>query len=73
VNNVRIGYSSIKIVFTWVKNSNHLCVPWFMHIILATWEAEIKRIAVQGQIVQNLKLHLKNIQHKKGLVEWLMW
>jgi hypothetical protein len=43
-------------------------------VILATQEAEIKRIAVQGQPRQIfLKTLLGNTQHKKGLMEWLKW
>jgi hypothetical protein len=43
-----------------------------MPIILATLEAEIRRIRVQGQPRQIvLKLHLENTQHNKGRVEWL--
>jgi hypothetical protein len=46
-----------------------------MPVILATQDAEIKRIAflIQlGQIVRKT-LVLKNIHRKKGLVEWLKW
>jgi hypothetical protein len=45
---------------------------WFMPVILATWEAKIRRIKAQsqpGQIVQDLIS--KKHHHKKGLVEWL--
>jgi hypothetical protein len=46
---------------------------WLTSVILATQEAEIRRIAVRnqpGQIV--LRDHiLKKSHHKKGLVEWL--
>jgi hypothetical protein len=40
--------------------------------LLATQEAEIRRIMVQsqpGQIV--IRLYLKKTHHKKGLAEWL--
>jgi hypothetical protein len=45
---------------------------WLMPIILATQEAEIRRIMVRrqpGQIV--CKPLSQNTQHTKGLVEWL--
>jgi hypothetical protein len=43
-----------------------------MRVILATQEAEIRRIAVQSQLGQIVhQTYLKNIQHKNGLVEWL--
>jgi hypothetical protein len=43
-----------------------------MPIILATWEADIRRITVQSQPRQTVckTLISKNTQHKKGLVEW---
>jgi hypothetical protein len=47
---------------------------WFMSVILATQEAEIRRIAVQSQprqIIHEILPYLKKIHHKKGLVEWL--
>jgi hypothetical protein len=47
-----------------------LYLIWLMPIILATREAEIKRIEIQGlpgQIVP--RLYLENIQHKKVLAE----
>jgi hypothetical protein len=37
--------------------------------ILATQEAEVRRIAVQGQPGQKAKPYIKNIQYKKGLVK----
>jgi hypothetical protein len=45
---------------------------WLIPVILAIWEAEIRRIEVQsqpGQIVS--RPYFKSTQHKKGLVEWL--
>jgi hypothetical protein len=47
---------------------------WLVPIILATQEAEVRRIKVRsqpGQIV--LRSYLKNTQHTKGLAEWLKW
>jgi hypothetical protein len=36
---------------------------WFMPVILATWEAEIRRIKVQGQLgKQFARPHLQNNQ-----------
>jgi hypothetical protein len=43
-----------------------------MPAILATQEAEIRRIAVQSQPGQILhETYLKKTHHKKGLMEWL--
>jgi hypothetical protein len=43
-----------------------------MPIILATQEAEIRRILVQSQPRQIfMRPYLEKIHHKKGLVEWL--
>jgi hypothetical protein len=45
---------------------------WLMLAILATQEAEIRRIAVQSQPRQIVHETLsRKIHHKKGLVEWL--
>jgi hypothetical protein len=53
-----------------------------MPVILATWEAEIRRITVQsqprqivqpGQIAQAKTYYLEKIPHKIGLAEWLKW
>jgi hypothetical protein len=41
---------------------------WLTSIILATQEAEIKRMVVQSQ--PNISPPKKN-HHKKGLVDWL--
>jgi hypothetical protein len=39
---------------------------WLMPVILAPWEAEIRRIAVQGQLRQIVHETLsQNVQHKK--------
>jgi hypothetical protein len=43
-----------------------------MPIILAIWEAEIRKIMVQsqpGHIVHDPE----HTQHKEGLAEWLKW
>jgi hypothetical protein len=48
---------------------------------MATQEAEVRRIVVQGQPEQKARLYLKNTiprpppthTNKKGLVEWLKW
>jgi hypothetical protein len=46
-------------------------VQWLLSVILATQEAEIRRTAVEGQLdTEFVRPYLKNIQHKKGLVEW---
>jgi hypothetical protein len=42
-------------------------------VILATWEAEIRRIMVQGHLRQKVRPCLKNTQYKKELVGWLKW
>jgi hypothetical protein len=45
---------------------------WLTHGILATQEAEIRRIAVQNQPGQIVRKTLsEKDHHKKGLVEWL--
>jgi hypothetical protein len=46
---------------------------WFMPVILATQEAEIRRIAVRSQPRQMVckTLSQKNLSPKRGLVEWL--
>jgi hypothetical protein len=41
-----------------------------MPLILATQEAEIRRLALGKQFVRP---YLENAQHKKGLAEWLKW
>jgi hypothetical protein len=49
---------------------------WLTPIILATQEAEIKRIVVQsqlGQIVHEILSQKKKKNHKTGLEEWLKW
>jgi hypothetical protein len=43
---------------------------WLTPVILTTWEAEIRRIAVQSQHRQIVpKTYLKNTQYRKGLEE----
>jgi hypothetical protein len=45
---------------------------WLIPIILATQEAEIKRIKIQNQPREKfVRPYLKKTHHKKGLVEWL--
>jgi hypothetical protein len=36
---------------------------WLTPIILATWEAEIRRISDEGQPEQKMRPYLKNFQH----------
>jgi hypothetical protein len=42
-----------------------------MPVILATQEADIKRITVCSQLGQIVRPYLENIHHTKGLIEWL--
>jgi hypothetical protein len=42
-----------------------------MPVILATQEAEIRRVVIRGQPGQKERPYLTNTQHPKGLVEWL--
>jgi hypothetical protein len=42
-----------------------------MPVILATQDAEIRRIVVQGQSRQIALETVSKTHHKKGLVEWL--
>jgi hypothetical protein len=42
-----------------------------MPVILATREAEIRRITVGSQPGQFVRTYLKKTHHKKGLMEWL--
>jgi hypothetical protein len=45
-----------------------------MSLILATQEAEIRRLQFNTSLgKQFLGPYLENTQHKKGLVEWLNW
>jgi hypothetical protein len=51
-------------------------VLFLTSVILATQEAEIRRIRVQrqpGQIVHKTLILKKNPSQKKGLAEWLRW
>jgi hypothetical protein len=45
---------------------------WLTSVILATWEAEIRRIEVPSQPGQIVRKTLSGkTLHKKGLAEWL--
>jgi hypothetical protein len=48
---------------------------WLTPVILATQEAEIRRIEVQSQSGENSLRDptLKKAHHKKGLAQWLKW
>jgi hypothetical protein len=53
---------------------------WFISLIPATQEAEIRRIEFQSQPGQTVPetlsqktLHKKKRKKRKGLVEWLRW
>jgi hypothetical protein len=67
-----VEYESLKAVIeghsTVIKNCGgwHW---WLTPVILTTWEAEIRRIKIQGQPGQQKQDYLKNTQHIKGLVE----
>jgi hypothetical protein len=54
------------------RNNTISKCQWFMPVILATQEAEKRRIMVQSQ--PRLIVHdtLSQTLHKKGLVEWLV-
>jgi hypothetical protein len=55
------------------KNADQAECWWLTSVILATQEAEIRRITVQsqpGQIVPQDPVS-KKTHHNKGLVEWL--
>jgi hypothetical protein len=59
----------------WYLKNGGSCCPWLTPVILATQEAEIRRITVESQPEANslwaprdLK---KNMQQKTRLVEWL--
>jgi hypothetical protein len=45
-------------------------VLWLTPVILAAWEAEIRKIVVQIQSRQLDLFYLNKTHHKKGLVEW---
>jgi hypothetical protein len=40
---------------------------WLTPLILATWEAEIRRIEARGQHGQKARPYLKYTQNRKGL------
>jgi hypothetical protein len=42
-------------------------------VILATQEAEIRRIMVQNQPGQIARPYFEKTHHKNGLVEWFKW
>jgi hypothetical protein len=67
------GNRESKIDGSWSRSTGvarHCCLT---PVILATQEAEIKRMTVQNQPRQNSLQDpiSKKIHHKKGLVEWL--
>jgi hypothetical protein len=54
---------------SYVKKTIDKCW-WLTPEVLATPEAEIRRISIAQQKVRP---YLKNTQHKTGLAEWLKW
>jgi hypothetical protein len=46
---------------------------WHVPVILATQEAEVRRMAVQFEatLANSLRPYLEKTHHKNGLVEWL--
>jgi hypothetical protein len=48
---------------------------WLMPVIVATQEAEIRRIQIRRKPLANSwrDPHLENTQHKTGSAEWLKW
>jgi hypothetical protein len=44
---------------------------WLTPVILASQEAELRKIAVGSQTWANTRPYLEKTQHKKGMVEWL--
>jgi hypothetical protein len=59
--------------FLTVKNGSYARCWWLMPVILATQEAEIRRIVAQSQLGQIVHetLSRKTLHKKKGLVAWL--
>jgi hypothetical protein len=54
-----------------LKVSVNAGCKWLTRVILATQEAEIRKISVK--LSQLMRPYLKKTHHKTGLAEWLKW